>query len=59
MTNDAVRYYSDYLQAGNYHLRYLTQVVASGEFVSKAPHIEEMYNKDVFGRGERTKIKAE
>ena len=59
LTNDAVRYYSDYLQAGNYHLRYLTQVVASGEFVAKAPHIEEMYHKDTFGRGKRATIKAE
>jgi uncharacterized protein YfaS (alpha-2-macroglobulin family) len=47
---DSVRYYAEYLEPGTYHLSHLLQVVAPGEFVGPAAHIEEMYTPDVFGR---------
>jgi uncharacterized protein YfaS (alpha-2-macroglobulin family) len=49
--HDAVRFYSDYLPAGNYHLSYTAQAIAAGEFVEMPVHAEEMYDPDVFGKG--------
>lgn len=45
----AVRYYADYLPAGNYHLSYSAQVIADGEFHVPAARAEAMYDPDIFG----------
>jgi uncharacterized protein YfaS (alpha-2-macroglobulin family) len=45
----AARFYSEYLPAGNYHLSYVSQAVAPGEFIILPAHAEEMYDPDVFG----------
>ena len=50
LRHDAVRFYSDYLPAGNYHLSYTAQAIAAGEFRVMPSHAEEMYNPDVFGK---------
>jgi uncharacterized protein YfaS (alpha-2-macroglobulin family) len=42
-------FYSDYLRTGNYHLSYVAQAIAPGEFGVMATHAEEMYEPDVFG----------
>jgi len=47
----SVRYYSDYLPAGNYHLSYTAQAIAAGEFIEMPVHAEEMYDPDVYGKG--------
>jgi len=49
--HDAVRFYSDYLPAGNYHLSYTAQAIAEGEFTKMPVHAEEMYDPDIFGKG--------
>ncbi|MBF0234868.1 MAG: hypothetical protein HQK65_17810, partial [Desulfamplus sp.] len=54
--HSAVRYYADYLPAGNYHLSYTAQVVATGNFMALPTHVEEMYNADIFGKGTFEKI---
>lgn len=51
LKHDAVRFYSDYLPPGNYHLVYVAQAIAAGEFVRPAVHAEEMYDPDVYGNG--------
>lgn len=51
LRHDAVRYFSDYLPAGNYHLSYSAQAIATGEFSVLPVHSEEMYDPDVFGKG--------
>jgi uncharacterized protein YfaS (alpha-2-macroglobulin family) len=51
LRHDAVRFYSDYLPAGNYHLSYTAQAIASGEFRVMPSHAEEMYDPDVFAKG--------
>lgn len=51
LRNDSARFYADYLPAGNYHLSYSAQAIASGEFVVMPVKVEEMYNPDVFGKG--------
>ena len=51
LRHDSVRFYSDYLPAGNYHLSYTAQAIAVGEFVEMPVHAEEMYDPDVFGKG--------
>jgi uncharacterized protein YfaS (alpha-2-macroglobulin family) len=48
--HDAVRFYSDYLGPGRYHLSYTAQAIASGTFAAKPAHAEEMYDPDVFGK---------
>ncbi|MEN6541827.1 alpha-2-macroglobulin family protein [Parvibaculum sp.] len=48
---DSARFYSDYLDAGNYHLTYMAQAIATGEFQRRATKAEEMYDPDVFGLG--------
>ncbi|HEX7777112.1 MAG TPA: alpha-2-macroglobulin family protein, partial [Parvibaculum sp.] len=51
LRDDSVRFYSDYLDAGNYHLAYMTQAIAAGDFQRRAVKAEEMYDPDVFGLG--------
>lgn len=51
MRDESVRFYSDYLGAGNYHLSYMAQAVAAGDFAHRAVKAEEMYDPDVFGFG--------
>jgi uncharacterized protein YfaS (alpha-2-macroglobulin family) len=48
---DSVRFYSEYLPAGNYHLSYTAQAIATGKFSVPPLHSEEMYDPDVFGQG--------
>jgi uncharacterized protein YfaS (alpha-2-macroglobulin family) len=51
LRHDSARFYSEYLPAGRYHLSYIAQVIASGEFAILPVHVEEMYDPDVFGQG--------
>ena len=51
LRNDSVRFYSDYLPAGNYHLSYTAQAIAEGDFTKMPVHAEEMYDPDIFGKG--------
>ena len=51
LRHDSVRFYSDYLSAGNYHLSYTAQAIAPGDFVIMPIRAEEMYDPDVFGQG--------
>jgi len=51
LRHDSVRFYSDYLPAGNYVLSYTAQAIAPGNFVRMPVHAEEMYDPDVYGKG--------
>lgn len=51
LRHDSARFYSDYLGAGNYHLSYVAQAIATGEFSRRPVKAEEMYDPDVFGSG--------
>ncbi|MFA6008554.1 MAG: alpha-2-macroglobulin family protein [Desulfobacteraceae bacterium] len=51
LRHDSVRFYSDYLPPGRYHLSYTAQAIAEGEFSMMPVHAEEMYDPDVFGKG--------
>ena len=51
LRHHAARFYSEYLPAGNYHLSYVAQAIAPGEFQIGPVHAEEMYDPDVFGQG--------
>lgn len=51
LRHDSARFYADYLPAGNYHLSYTAQAIATGEFSILPVHSEEMYDPDVFGKG--------
>ncbi|MBU1169704.1 MAG: large extracellular alpha-helical protein [Proteobacteria bacterium] len=51
LRHDSVRFYSDYLPAGNYHLSYTAQAIAEGDFTLMPVSAEEMYDPDVFGKG--------
>jgi uncharacterized protein YfaS (alpha-2-macroglobulin family) len=48
---NSVRFYSEYLPAGNYHLSYTAQAIAPGEFIVMPVHSEEMYDPDIYGKG--------
>ncbi|MBN1907319.1 MAG: large extracellular alpha-helical protein [Deltaproteobacteria bacterium] len=50
LRHHAAIFYSEYLPAGNYHLSYTAQAIASGEFTVIPTHAEEMYDPDVFGK---------
>ncbi|MBA3582713.1 MAG: large extracellular alpha-helical protein [Gammaproteobacteria bacterium] len=58
LRHDAVRFYSDYLPAGNYHVSYSAQVIAEGEFSVMPVNVEEMYDPDVFGKGTPATLKV-
>ena len=49
LRHDAVRFYSEYLPPGNYHVSYTAQAIAVGEFTVMPTHAEEMYDPDVYG----------
>jgi len=51
LRHNAVRFYSEYLPAGNYHLSYTAQAIAPGEFIVLPVQAAEMYDPDVFGQG--------
>jgi uncharacterized protein YfaS (alpha-2-macroglobulin family)/uncharacterized protein len=51
LKHDAVRFYADYLPAGNYRLSYTAQAIAEGVFSVPAAYVEEMYDPDVYGKG--------
>lgn len=50
LRHDSVRFYSDYLPAGNYHLSYTAQAIAEGKFTVMPTLAEEMYDPDVYGK---------
>jgi uncharacterized protein YfaS (alpha-2-macroglobulin family) len=50
LRHDAVRFYSEYLAPGNYHVSYTAQAIAVGEFTVMPTHAEEMYDPDVYGK---------
>jgi uncharacterized protein YfaS (alpha-2-macroglobulin family) len=50
LRHDAVRFYSEYLPPGNYHVSYSAQAIAVGEFAVMPTHAEEMYDPDVYGK---------
>jgi hypothetical protein len=56
LRHNAVIYYSDYLEAGNYHLSYTAQAIAGGEFTVMPTSAEEMYDPDVFGKAATEKL---
>lgn len=58
LRHNAVRFYSDYLPAGNYHLSYTAQTIADGEFIKVPVHAEEMYDPDIFGKGLPGKLRV-
>ena len=49
LRHDAARFYADYLPAGNYHLSYTAQAIATGTFQAPRARAEEMYDPDVYG----------
>lgn len=59
LRHDAVRFYSERLAAGRYHLSYTAQAIAPGEFQVQPVHAEEMYAPDTFGNGIPARLKIE
>ena len=59
LRHDAVRFYSDYLPPGNYHLSYSAQAIATGDFQVLPAKAEEMYDPDVFGRSSPVRLVVE
>ena len=59
LRHDAARFYADYLPAGNYHLSYTAQAIATGEFSVMPAKAEEMYDADVYGLGLPMKLRVE
>ncbi len=57
--HDSVRFYSDYLSAGNYHLSYAAQAIATGTFSALPTMAEEMYDPDVYGKTDGLSIKVD
>ncbi|HEX5049653.1 MAG TPA: alpha-2-macroglobulin family protein [Gammaproteobacteria bacterium] len=49
LRHDSVRFYSEYLPPGNYHLSYSATAIAEGEFGSAPARAVEMYDPDVYG----------
>ena len=50
LRHEAVRFYSERLSAGRYHLSYVAQIVAPGEFLARPARAEEMYRPAVYGK---------
>jgi len=50
LRHHAVRFYSEYLPAGRYHLSYVAQAITPGEFTVLPLRAEEMYNPETYGQ---------
>jgi len=50
LRHHAVRFYSEYLPAGRYHLSYVAQAIAPGAFAVLPLRAEEMYNPETYGQ---------
>ncbi|MHA1539477.1 MAG: alpha-2-macroglobulin family protein [Alphaproteobacteria bacterium] len=59
LKHDSVRFYSDYLPAGNYHVAYTAQAIAEGEFVRMPVSASEMYDADIYGKGVTSTLTVE
>lgn len=55
---EAARFYSEYLPAGNYHLSYVAQAVAPGDFALPAARAEEMYSPEVYGLSQPDRLEV-
>ncbi|MFH1075637.1 MAG: alpha-2-macroglobulin family protein [Pseudomonadota bacterium] len=51
LLHHSVRFYSEYLPQGNYHLSYTAQAISPGTFCVLPAHAEEMYDPDNLGQG--------
>jgi uncharacterized protein YfaS (alpha-2-macroglobulin family) len=58
LRHHAVRFYSEYLPAGRYHLSYTSQAIARGTFTVLPARAEEMYDPDIYGKGKPAEIKV-
>lgn len=58
LRHDAVRFYSEYLGAGNYHLSYSAQTIASGQFAILPVLAQEMYDPDVYGKSPSAQLRV-
>lgn len=47
-----VRYFAERISRGRYHLQWVGQVIAPGEFTAIPTHVEEMYRPVMFGKSE-------
>lgn len=56
---EAVRHFADYLAQGSYRLSWIGQAVAVGEFAVARPHVEQMYDPDVYGNGVAARLFVE
>jgi uncharacterized protein YfaS (alpha-2-macroglobulin family) len=59
LRHQAVRFYSEHLPAGHYHLSYLAQAIAPGTFTMPALQAHEMYDPQVFGRTSARTLRIE
>ncbi|MBN2675656.1 MAG: hypothetical protein JXR30_00190 [Alphaproteobacteria bacterium] len=59
LRNDSVRFYADYLPTGNYHLTYVAQAIAEGKFVKMPTMASEMYDSDIYGKGQTNTLTVE
>jgi uncharacterized protein YfaS (alpha-2-macroglobulin family) len=59
LRHDSARFYSDWLNAGNYHLSYMAQAIATGTFAAPPAKAEEMYDPDVYGLGDKGQLIVE
>jgi uncharacterized protein YfaS (alpha-2-macroglobulin family) len=55
----SARFYSEYLEPGNYHLSYTAQAIAPGQFIVPPAHAETMYDPDIFGDSSSGILKIE
>lgn len=58
LRHDAVRFYSERLAAGRYHLSYTAQAISPGDFQILPLHAEEMYAPDVYGNGTPARLRV-
>lgn len=49
LRHDSVRFYSEHLPPGNYHLSYTAQAIAPGDFLAGPTLAEEMYQPETYG----------
>ena len=49
ISNDTVRFMSDFLPSGRYRLYWSGRVISTGEFLARPAHAESMYSPEIYG----------
>ena len=59
LSNESVRFASDFLPSGRYRLHWTGRVISKGEFLARPAHAEAMYSPEIYGNSAPRRISTD